>query len=108
MNETLCPLDFRSAGEIVDDELNRLLVNPLPTVGSPGGAWLGAWTGVCLRPMHRRWAGGGFCGKGRWGLTVGAGCPRSPAPVPGGAAAGIRACSSGPLSRPHGSPRLFF
>jgi hypothetical protein len=33
LNETLCPLDFRQAGEIVDDELNRWLVNPLPTVG---------------------------------------------------------------------------
>lgn len=30
MNETLCPLDFRYAGEIIDDELNRILVNPLP------------------------------------------------------------------------------
>lgn len=32
MNETLCPCDFKQAGEIVDDEINRYLVNPLPTV----------------------------------------------------------------------------
>jgi metacaspase-1 len=31
MNETLCPTDFERAGQIVDDELNRRLVNPLPT-----------------------------------------------------------------------------
>lgn len=31
MNETLCPMDFKMAGEIVDDELNRCLINPLPT-----------------------------------------------------------------------------
>ncbi|KAL4438686.1 hypothetical protein ABPG77_006290 [Micractinium sp. CCAP 211/92] len=31
MNETLCPMDFKQAGEIVDDELNRMLINPLPT-----------------------------------------------------------------------------
>lgn len=30
MNETLCPLDFKQAGEIVDDDLNRILINPLP------------------------------------------------------------------------------
>lgn len=30
MNETLCPCDFRHAGQIVDDEVNALLVNPLP------------------------------------------------------------------------------
>ncbi|PSC73732.1 metacaspase-1 isoform X2 isoform B [Micractinium conductrix] len=30
MNETLCPMDFKYAGEIVDDELNRMLINPLP------------------------------------------------------------------------------
>lgn len=29
LNETLCPLDFRYAGEIIDDELNRILVRPL-------------------------------------------------------------------------------
>ncbi|BDA41997.1 Metacaspase-1A [Coccomyxa sp. Obi] len=28
--ETICPCDFKTAGYIVDDELNRLLVNPLP------------------------------------------------------------------------------
>lgn len=30
-NETLCPLDFKTAGELVDDDINRILVNPLPT-----------------------------------------------------------------------------
>ena len=30
LNETLCPMDFKQAGEIVDDDLNRMLVNPLP------------------------------------------------------------------------------
>ena len=29
LNETLCPLDFRYAGEIIDDELNHILVRPL-------------------------------------------------------------------------------
>eukprot|EP00892_Ulva_mutabilis_P001307 jgi/Ulvmu1/11177/UM072_0013.1 len=29
MNETICPTDFRQAGQIVDDELNKHLVNPL-------------------------------------------------------------------------------
>lgn len=31
-NETLVPLDSRVAGEIVDDELNHRLINPLPSV----------------------------------------------------------------------------
>lgn len=30
MNETLCPLDYRHAGEITDDEVNHMLVRPLP------------------------------------------------------------------------------
>jgi hypothetical protein len=30
LNECLLPLDHRAAGVIVDDELNRILVNPLP------------------------------------------------------------------------------
>lgn len=30
LNETLCPVDFRYAGEIIDDDINRILVNPLP------------------------------------------------------------------------------
>ncbi|KAK9908707.1 hypothetical protein WJX75_001808 [Coccomyxa subellipsoidea] len=30
LNETICPCDFKSAGYIIDDEMNRLLVNPLP------------------------------------------------------------------------------
>ncbi|KAK9819981.1 hypothetical protein WJX72_004748 [[Myrmecia] bisecta] len=29
-NETLCPTDYDTAGMIVDDELNELLINPLP------------------------------------------------------------------------------
>ncbi|KAL6778253.1 hypothetical protein ACKKBG_A17500 [Auxenochlorella protothecoides x Auxenochlorella symbiontica] len=29
-NETLCPLDFQQAGEIVDNDLNRYLINPIP------------------------------------------------------------------------------
>lgn len=29
-NETLCPLDFQSAGELVDNDINHVLVNPLP------------------------------------------------------------------------------
>lgn len=56
MNETLCPMDFRQAGEIVDDELNRCLINPLPTVGGARGdaAWqqsagAGAQLGLQLR-----------------------------------------------------------
>jgi hypothetical protein len=31
MNETLVPTDHTTAGQIVDDELNRRLVRPLPT-----------------------------------------------------------------------------
>lgn len=30
MNETILPVDFKRAGQIVDDELNVVLVNPLP------------------------------------------------------------------------------
>ena len=30
MNETLCPTDFKQAGQIIDDELNARLINPLP------------------------------------------------------------------------------
>lgn len=30
MNETICPTDFERAGQIIDDELNKHLVNPLP------------------------------------------------------------------------------
>ncbi|PNH03319.1 Metacaspase-1 [Tetrabaena socialis] len=29
MDETICPTDFQRAGQIVDDELNRLMVRPL-------------------------------------------------------------------------------
>lgn len=29
MNETICPLDFKSQGMIADDDLNRMLVNPI-------------------------------------------------------------------------------
>lgn len=28
-DETICPVDFERNGQIVDDELNRALVNPL-------------------------------------------------------------------------------
>lgn len=28
-DETLCPVDFERNGQIVDDEINRALVNPL-------------------------------------------------------------------------------
>lgn len=31
MNETLCPTDFRSQGQIADDIINRVLIRPLPT-----------------------------------------------------------------------------
>lgn len=31
MNETLIPLDSKFAGNIVDDEINKIMVNPLPT-----------------------------------------------------------------------------
>ncbi|KAL3143777.1 hypothetical protein ABBQ32_003606 [Trebouxia sp. C0010 RCD-2024] len=30
LNETLCPCDFKQAGQIIDDDLNNWLVNPLP------------------------------------------------------------------------------
>ena len=30
MNETLCPVDFQSAGMIIDDEVNQMLINPIP------------------------------------------------------------------------------
>lgn len=30
MNETLCPTDFKQAGQIVDDDLNRALINQVP------------------------------------------------------------------------------
>lgn len=30
MNETLCPTDFQQAGQIVDDEINRALINQVP------------------------------------------------------------------------------
>ncbi|KAI8928014.1 caspase domain-containing protein [Entophlyctis helioformis] len=29
-DETICPLDFKTAGQIVDDDLNNMLVKPLP------------------------------------------------------------------------------
>ena len=29
-DETICPLDYKSAGQIVDDEMNALLVQQLP------------------------------------------------------------------------------
>lgn len=49
-NETLCPVDFRQAGEIVDDELNHRLINPLPQVceRSRGGSsgWDGGFVGA--------------------------------------------------------------
>mmetsp|Transcript_29128 Transcript_29128/g.64374 ORF Transcript_29128/g.64374 Transcript_29128/m.64374 type:complete len:475 (+) Transcript_29128:180-1604(+) len=31
MDETICPSDYKTAGQIVDNELNQYLVNPLPT-----------------------------------------------------------------------------
>ena len=30
MDEAICPLDFRQAGLIIDDDLHTLLVKPLP------------------------------------------------------------------------------
>lgn len=30
MNETLCPTDFKQAGMIIDDEVNQMLINPIP------------------------------------------------------------------------------
>ncbi|KAG1659689.1 hypothetical protein FOA52_004328 [Chlamydomonas sp. UWO 241] len=30
MDETICPSDFKTAGQIIDNELNQRLVNPLP------------------------------------------------------------------------------
>lgn len=30
MDETICPSDYQRAGQMVDNELNRLLVTPLP------------------------------------------------------------------------------
>lgn len=30
LNETILPLDFRTAGQIEDDEINAVLVRPLP------------------------------------------------------------------------------
>lgn len=51
------------AGEIVDDDLNRVLINPLPTVGGEGGgacrgkrATAGVPTLCGQRPPRRRWA----------------------------------------------------
>lgn len=29
-NESLCPLDFEAQGKIIDDELNAMIVAPLP------------------------------------------------------------------------------
>jgi hypothetical protein len=42
MNETLCPCDFKQAGQIVDDEINAVMVNPLPA-----GAKLHAVVDAC-------------------------------------------------------------
>lgn len=82
MNETICPVDFQSQSEIVDDELNRMLVNPLPqgvklhaiidachsgsvldlpyqaTVRGGYATWNAAYAG-----QTRAWkgTGGGFC-----------------------------------------------
>jgi hypothetical protein len=41
-NETLCPVDCQESGQIVDDELNRTLINPLPKVLMRTPAW---WRG---------------------------------------------------------------
>lgn len=30
MNETLCPTDFKQAGQIIDDEINQSLINLVP------------------------------------------------------------------------------
>jgi hypothetical protein len=73
LNETICPADFRAAGEIVDDELNRLLVNPLPQVGSGRVGWW--WVGWVV------WLGGWVgvrAGQGRGGALAGAGTPAEP------------------------------
>ncbi|GAB4823694.1 hypothetical protein N2152v2_010740 [Parachlorella kessleri] len=59
MNETICPCDFKQAGQIVDDELNRILVNPIPT-----GVKLHAVVDACHSgsafdlPFHATVAGG--------------------------------------------------
>lgn len=83
MNETLLPLDHQVAGEIVDDELNRMLVNPLPqgaklhaiidachsgsvmdlpfTASSRGG--YPTWESQYAHPViaQRKGTAGGFC-----------------------------------------------
>ncbi len=46
MNETLCPTDFDTAGMIVDDELNQLLINPLPQGVRMASTW--RWFTACL------------------------------------------------------------
>ncbi|KAG7977457.1 hypothetical protein I3843_05G032800 [Carya illinoinensis] len=41
-NETLCPVDYRTAGMIIDDEINATIVRPLPK-----GAYLHAIVDAC-------------------------------------------------------------
>lgn len=65
MNETLIPLDYRSAGQIEDDEINRVLVNPLPS-----GARLHAVVDAChsgtVLDLPFLWRGTGDIDHANW------------------------------------------
>lgn len=91
-NETLCPLDFKRAGEIVDDELNRQLINPIPEAGGGQGAGRARVQAVCV-PVA-----GTVCGRPRRRATAdpGGGPPSRPRLVPRVQPRNILICCHGP------------
>lgn len=92
-DETLLPTDYASAGMIVDDELNALLVRPLAA-----GVTLHALIDACHSgtamdlPFRAKWSDGRFSWKVR-GFTRFAGRRRGLALAPGsGCSHAMHAC----------------
>eukprot|EP00929_Paragymnodinium_shiwhaense_P106631 TRINITY_DN7218_c0_g1_i1.p1 TRINITY_DN7218_c0_g1~~TRINITY_DN7218_c0_g1_i1.p1 ORF type:complete len:539 (+),score=137.49 TRINITY_DN7218_c0_g1_i1:130-1746(+) len=65
MNETICPLDFESAGMITDDEIGDYIVKPLPE-----GVKLTCVLDCCHSgtglDLPFSWTGSNMAGGGRW------------------------------------------
>ena len=95
----LCPCDFKRAGQIIDDEINAVLVNPLPQ-----GVVLHAVIDAChsgsVVPGGVTWWGGGRAARGE----VGPAPPAPPAPTPRRCRRTPTKPRPQPVPQPHSNP----